>query len=100
MRPTEVEIIETKRVLKDIKRAPVEVVYSYQTWAELIENHGVSVLRKFHGYNDEALKGEWKGYRSSRLNKQWRVIYSLDSQGSVQIVTVERVTAHDYRRKL
>ena len=99
MEPRELRIVETKKAIKDINKAPSEVVYSYQSWAELIETHGLSVLRKFQGYHDEALKGEWKGFRSSRLNKQWRVIYSCDAKGSVQIVTVERVTAHDYRRK-
>ena len=38
-----------------------------------------------------------KGFRSPRLNEQWRVIYSAETD--VMIVRVVRVTAHDYRRR-
>ena len=46
---------------------------------------------------DEALAGEWKGYRSSRLNLLYRVIYRVD--GDRILVQVEHITPHDYRRK-
>ncbi|MGH8556997.1 MAG: type II toxin-antitoxin system mRNA interferase toxin, RelE/StbE family [Methylococcales bacterium] len=49
------------------------------------------------GFDDEALSGEWKGHRSSRLNDQYRVIYRIEqSQIKVEVVSV---TPHDYRRK-
>jgi mRNA-degrading endonuclease YafQ of YafQ-DinJ toxin-antitoxin module len=45
----------------------------------------------------QALRGEWKGYRSSRLDIQYRIIYKI---GNEQLfVKVIKVTAHDYRRK-
>nr|WP_304956659.1 hypothetical protein [endosymbiont of Lamellibrachia barhami] len=43
------------------------------------------------------MAGEWKGYRSSRLNLQYRVIYKVE--GDKVLVQVENVTPHDYRRK-
>jgi addiction module RelE/StbE family toxin len=50
-----------------------------------------------HGFNDEPLGGEWNGHRSSRLNEQYRVIYSVErNEVRVEVVSV---TAHDYRRK-
>ncbi len=49
------------------------------------------------GFRDEALSGDWKGHRSSRLNEQWRVIYSVEAD--VMIVQVVRVTPHDYRKR-
>jgi addiction module RelE/StbE family toxin len=49
------------------------------------------------GFHDESLKGEWKGYRSSRLGLQYRVIYEVYSE-EVQVAVFD-VTAHDYRRK-
>ena len=53
-------------------------------------------LREIKGFHDEALGGKWKGFRSSRLNEQWRVIYRVVAD--VLLVQVVRVTPHDYRR--
>jgi addiction module RelE/StbE family toxin len=53
-------------------------------------------LLAIRGFRDEALLGEWKGHRSSRLNLQWRVIYRVE--GDVFLVEVVQVTPHDYRR--
>ncbi len=93
------EIRETKSAEKDLIRAPKEVLISYEAWARLIEEHGLAVLRKFKGYHDERLSGDMKGYRSSRLNKKWRVVYAVDSRCNVKVVEVVRITPHDYRRK-
>ena len=49
------------------------------------------------GFHDEALKGEWKGCRSSRLNIQYRVIYKIVKDEI--LVQVIDVTTHDYRKK-
>lgn len=90
-------INESKGAQKELAKAPREVVSSYEIWARLIEEHGLAVLREFKGYHDEKLQGEWLGYRSSRLNRKWRVIYQADTPGKIQIVSVVRVTPHDYR---
>lgn len=94
-----IKINESKQAQKDLDKAPKEILRSYETWARMIENHGPVVLRKFPGYHDEMLRGEWQGYRSSRLNLKWRVIYQVNYSGEIEIVSVARVTAHDYRRK-
>jgi len=54
-------------------------------------------LRQVKGFRDEALRGEWKGYRSSHLNLQYRVIYKIEKEQI--LVQVVDVTAHDYRSK-
>jgi len=54
-------------------------------------------LKQIKGFNDEALCGEWRGYRSSRLNIQYRIIYKIENEQL--FVKVIKVTAHDYRRK-
>ena len=46
---------------------------------------------------DEALSGKWKGYRSSRLNFQYRVICKV--KGDKVRVQVENDTPHDYQSK-
>ncbi len=53
-------------------------------------------LRLIKGFHDEALAGEWKGYRSSRLGDQWRVICCIVAGET--FFQVESITAHDYRR--
>jgi addiction module RelE/StbE family toxin len=53
-------------------------------------------LRLIRGFHDEALAGEWKGYRSSRLGDQWRVIYRVIA-GDL-LFQVASITPHEYRR--
>jgi addiction module RelE/StbE family toxin len=67
------------------------------TWQKkLAMLSGPQGLRAIKGFRDEALSGDWKGYRSSRLNEQWRVIYQVVAD--TLLVQVVRVTPHDYRR--
>lgn len=93
-----IQVLESKQAQKDLDKAPKEILRSYEIWARLIEEHGIGALRAFKGYRDEALKGEWQGHRSSRLNLKWRVIYSINRNGQIEIVNVMRITPHDYRR--
>ncbi len=90
---------ESKKAQKALNFAPKEILLSYEVWARLVESHGHIALKRFPGYKDEALKGQWSGYRSSRLNLKWRVIYYINHQSELEIINVEHVTAHDYRRK-
>jgi addiction module RelE/StbE family toxin len=53
-------------------------------------------LRLIKGFHDEALTGEWKGHRSSRLGIQFRLIYRVVA--SEQLFRVVSIAAHDYRR--
>lgn len=53
-------------------------------------------LRAIKGFRDEALSGDWKRYRSSRLDEPWRVIYPV--LADALLVRVVRVTPHDYWR--
>jgi len=53
-------------------------------------------VRLIKGFHDEALQGEWRGYRSARLGLQYRVIYRvIADQLLFQVV---HVTPHNYRR--
>ena len=44
-----------------------------------------------------ALKGQWRGARSSALSRQWRVLYAV--VGDELTVFVLEVNPHDYRKK-
>ena len=77
-------------------RIPVEILKRYEKWKNIAMLSGPHGLRAIKGFRDEALSGDWKGYRSSRLNEQWRVIYQVVADAL--LVQVVRVTPHDYRR--
>ena len=75
---------------------PLEILKRYEKWKDIASLSGPPGLRAIKGFHDEALAGKWKGYRSSRLNEQWRVIYKIVAD--VLLVQVVSVTPHDYRR--
>ena len=77
-------------------RVPIEILKRYEKWKDIATLSGPQGLRAIKGFRDEALSGDWKGYRSSRLNEQWRVIYLVVADAL--LVQVVRVTPHDYRR--
>lgn len=77
-------------------RVPIDILKRYEKWKDIATMSGPRGLRAIKGFRDEALTGDWKGYRSSRLNEQWRVIYQVVADAL--LVQVVRVTPHDYRR--
>jgi addiction module RelE/StbE family toxin len=91
------EIYEHRNASKQLDALPVEILKRYEKWKDVVRVSGPQGLRKIRGFNDEALGGEWKDHRSSRLNQRYRVIYRI--QRDAVLVEVVNVTAHDYRRK-
>jgi len=91
------KIYEHKGVLKGLKALPIDILKRYEKWKDIVAISGPPGLKKIKGFNDEALRGEWKGYRSSRLNLQYRIIYKIENEQL--FVKVIKVTPHDYRRK-
>jgi len=91
------EIQEHRRIDKQLSGAvPIEVLKRYEKWKDIARVSGPMGLRAIAGFHDEALAGEWKGHRSSRLGLQWRVIYSVSAY--VLLIRVVHVTPHDDRR--
>ena len=91
------QIEEHRRVDKQCAVLPQEILKRYEKWKDIAMISGLPGLRMITGFHDEALAGEWKGYRSSRLGLQYRVIYRVLADNL--IFQVASVTAHDYRRK-
>jgi addiction module RelE/StbE family toxin len=90
------EIYEHRNAVKQLETLPTDVLKRYEKWKDIVSISGPEGLRHIRGFRDEALRGEWKGCRSSRLNIQYRVIYKLDKD--LVLVQVINVTPHDYRR--
>ena len=91
------KIFEHKSVAKELDSLPLEILKRYEKWKDIVVISGPIGLKQIKGFNDEALHGEWQGYRSSRLNIQYRIIYKVENEQF--FVKVIKLTAHDYRRK-
>ena len=91
------QVLEHRRVTRRLAKLPVEVLKRYEKWKDIVEVSGPQGLRLIRGFNDEALRGDWKGHRSSRLGLQYRVIYRVEAD-QLQVMVLE-LTPHDYRRK-
>jgi addiction module RelE/StbE family toxin len=91
------EVYEHRRIGRRVQRLPVELLKRYEKWKDIVRISGPTGLRLIKGFHDEALRGECKGHRSSRLGVQYRVIYRI--VGQEVLVEVIDITAHDYRRR-
>lgn len=91
------EIFEHRRTARQLKKLPIDILERYEKWKDIVLISGPAGLRVIRGFNDEALSGDWRGHRSSRLNEQYRVIYRVErNEVRVEVVSV---TPLDYRRK-
>lgn len=91
------EVLEHRRTARQLRKLPVDILKRYEKWKDIVSISGPAGLRMIRGFNDEALSGDWKGHRSSRLSEQYRVIYRIErDEVRVEVVSV---TPHDYRRK-
>ena len=87
-------IREHRGVARKCKKLPINVVKKYELWKNIVFRHGPDKLREFPGFNDEKLKGERRGQRSSRLSLQYRVIYKVEKE--IVTVFVLEITPHEY----
>ena len=81
---------------KQLDAAPSDILKRYEKWKDIAMISGPPGLKLIKGFHDEVLRGEWQGYRSSRLGLKYRVIHRVIPDQSVfQIV---HITPHDYGR--
>ncbi|PIQ43325.1 MAG: type II toxin-antitoxin system mRNA interferase toxin, RelE/StbE family [Gammaproteobacteria bacterium CG11_big_fil_rev_8_21_14_0_20_46_22] len=88
------EVLEQKNLGKTLKKVPREILKRFEVWKRIVELQGPEGLKAIKGFHDEALKGNLKGLRSSRLSIQWRVTYKLEK--NVYKVYVVEIHPHDY----
>ena len=87
-------IHEHHRLNKVVEKLPLQVVKKYELWKSIVFRHGPDKLREFPGFHDEKLKGGREGQRSSRLNIQYRIIYTVGKD--VISVYVIDISPHKY----
>jgi len=86
-----------KIVEKRLAKVPPEIRRKLALWIESVNRIGLESTRKILSYHDEPLKGTLKGYRSIRLSIQWRAIYVIQKDGTIEFVEIQEVTPHDYK---
>jgi len=72
-----------------VKRLPTQIIESAQYKLDLLNAaHSLEDLKSPPGNRLELLRGEFKGYHSMRINKQWRVVFKWQSSNAhnVQII--------------
>ena len=91
------QILEHRRVVRRLARTPATILKRYEKWKDIVTISGPAGLKAIRGFHDEALRGEWKGHRSSQLGLAYRVIYRVEAQ-EVTVLVID-ITAHDYRKR-
>lgn len=91
------DVLEHRRLRRKLPKLPDEILKRYEKWKDIVHISGPQGLGQIRGFRDEALQGQWKGHRSSRLGGQFRVLYRIENQ-EVLVLVID-ITAHDYRRK-
>lgn len=87
-------IKEHRDIKKLCRKLPSSVVKKYELWKDIVFRHGPEKLKEFPGFHDEKLLGRRKGQHSSRLNIQYRVIYTV-KHDEVTVFVIE-ITPHNY----
>ena len=90
------KIFEGKQVVGKPKYSR-DVILKFKKSVLMLMNTGsIKELRNFRGLNFEALRGDFKGYYSVRVDLQYRLILSVE-KGSIvvtDILVVEDLTKH------
>jgi proteic killer suppression protein len=86
----------SKQAKTDLMRVPEYIAEKLKFWIYLVETSGLETVRKIKGFHDEPLRGNRQGQRSIRLNRAYRAIYVIKSDGSIDFVSIEEVHKHEY----
>ena len=84
-------LIESRLLARQLKRAPVEMQAKYAVWRSRVQHLGPHLPG---GYRVHALRGQRKGQKSARLDRQWRIIFKV-FQAELVVEALE-LTPHNY----
>ncbi len=90
------KIFEGKQVTGKPKYSQ-DVILKYKKTVLMLQNtESIMELRRFRGLNFEALKGDYKGYYSVRVDLQYRLILSVEKGSLVitDVLIIEDLTNH------
>lgn len=89
-------VVLSEKAKRHLQKVPAYIVKKLMYWVDAVSHEGLNEVRKISGFHDEPLQGNRRGQRSIRLNKSYRAIYELDTQGVVHFVEIIEVTKHEY----
>jgi mRNA-degrading endonuclease YafQ of YafQ-DinJ toxin-antitoxin module len=67
------------------------------TWIRQITEEGPESIEQEQRWDDHALVGEWRGYRSSCFSSSGRIIYKIENE-VIKILIARITTDHNYKR--
>jgi proteic killer suppression protein len=87
--------ISSSRIFeKKLSRVPDFIRKKVIFWIFLVESNGLLVTAKSPGFHDEPLKGDRKGQRSVRMNRDYRLIYRvIENKVHIELLEIHK---HDY----
>lgn len=91
------EIFERRHLGRIISKIPKEILKRYEKWKDIVGISGLDGLRLIKGFHDEALRGKWHGYRSSRLGLHYRIIYKIEEK-QLYVMVID-INPHDYKKR-
>ena len=86
----------SKAARKQLRRVPRHIADNLLAWVDDVEFRGLEEVRKVKGYHDEPLHGGRQGQRSIRLSRSYRAIYIVYFDRTIEFVSIEEVSKHDY----
>jgi toxin HigB-1 len=86
----------SNRARKQLQKVPRHIIENLAAWVDDVEERGLEEVRKISGYHDEPLHGSRMGQRSIRLSKAYRAIYRVCNNDSIEFVSVEEISKHEY----
>ncbi|OGQ34799.1 MAG: hypothetical protein A3F16_02060 [Deltaproteobacteria bacterium RIFCSPHIGHO2_12_FULL_43_9] len=90
------KVLTSKNFEKQLKKLPKFINEAVLIWISTVEEIGIRETRKLKGYHDEPLKGSRRGQRSVRLNKAYRLFYTEQDYGLIDLITIDEVNKHGY----
>ena len=90
------KVLTSKNFEKQLKKLPHFINEAILIWVTTVEEVGIRETRKLKGYHDEPLKGSHRGQRSVRPNKAYRLFYTEQDCGLIDLITIDEVNKHEY----
>jgi proteic killer suppression protein len=79
-------------------RFSLDVIQKFKKTVLMLQYaESINELKKFHGLNFEALRGNYKGYFSVRVDLQYRLILSKENSQALviaDVLIIEKLTNH------
>jgi toxin HigB-1 len=89
-------VVLSRRAKKEMEKIPFEIFIKVKLWMQRVRKNGLENTKKYPGYHDELLQGKRWGQRSARLNRGYRIFYSIRKDDDIFYVYVGEVNKHEY----